>query len=123
MIEFPESSKADGMCMLLESVRRWNGDRHVVMVTDNCRVHHSRAVAQRAAELGITLVFNAPYSPDLNPIELIWKGFKRVVSRTFVRDRDHMAELLESHFLAEAAKPSYFASWRDRFLCGVIINN
>jgi len=28
-------------------------------------------VAERAAELEMALVFNAPYSPDLNPIELI----------------------------------------------------
>jgi len=41
----------------------------------------------------------------------------------FVQDRDHMANLLKSHFLAEAAKPPYFASWGDRLLCEVIVNN
>ena len=110
VVEFPESARADGMCTLLEFVRRWNGDRLVVMVLDNCRVHHSRAVVERAAGLGIALVFNAPYSLDLNPIEFIWKTLKRTVFRTFLVDCDHMACVLSDAFATEASKPSTYST-------------
>lgn len=42
VIEFPQRSKTDDMCMFLESVRRWNDDRPIVMITDNCSIHHSK---------------------------------------------------------------------------------
>jgi len=68
VIEFPELPRAANMCMLLESVRHWNSNQPILMVTDNCIAHNSRAVTRMASELCIALVFNAPYSPHLNPI-------------------------------------------------------
>ena len=123
VIEFPESSKKGDMCRFLESVRRWNDDRPIVMVIDNFMVHHSRAVSEKAAELDIHLVFLPPYSPDLNPIEPVWKSLKKVISRTRIVDRVHMTSVLEEHFLTEAGKGSYFRSWRSKFLCGVIVKS
>ncbi|MFQ6063540.1 MAG: transposase [Methanosarcinales archaeon] len=35
---------------------------------------------KKAKELGIYLIFLPPYSPDLNPIEYIWKSIKRMLS-------------------------------------------
>jgi putative transposase len=35
-------------------------------------------VKERAKELGVHIVYLPPYSPDLNPIEFIWKSVKRV---------------------------------------------
>lgn len=123
VIEFPVSSKKEDMCNFLESVRRWNGDRPIVMVIDNFAVHHSKAVAAKAAELKIHLVFLPPYSPDLNPIEFIWKTVKKVVSRTRIIDRAHMISLLEENFETEARKLSYSGSWTSKFLCGISVNS
>ena len=117
VIEFPNSSKKEDMCLFLESVRRWNDDRPIIMITDNFSVHHSSDVKKRAAELGIHLVFLPAYSPDLNPIEYIWKSLKRVVSKTRIVDREHMTSVLEGHFMTEASKQSYSAHWRALFLC------
>lgn len=117
VIEFPSSSKKDDMCMFLESVRRWNGDRPIVMVMDNFAVHRSAAVAGRAATLDIHPVFLPPYSPDLNPIEFVWKTIKRVVSKTRMVDRKHMIGVMEEHFLHETSKDTYFAAWKEKFLC------
>jgi len=116
VIEFSESSKKEDMCLFLESVRRWNDDRPIVMVTDNFAVHRSADVGRKAAELDIHLVFLPPYSPDLNPIEYIWKSLKRVVSKTRITDREHMTSVLEGHFKTEASKLSYSAYWRALFL-------
>ena len=76
IIEFPQHFKAEDMCMFLESVRRWNSDLPIVMITDNCRVHHSKKVLAKAESPDIHLVFLPPYSPQYNPIEFIWKSLR-----------------------------------------------
>lgn len=53
---------------------------------------------------GIELVFLPPYSPDLNPIEYIWKSIKRVVSRNFIVDLDYMEKLICESFLEFSSK-------------------
>ena len=45
---------------------------------------------KEAERLGIELVFLPPYSPDLNPIEYIWKSIKRIISTMFIRHIDDM---------------------------------
>jgi len=117
VIEFPNSSKKEDMCTVLESIRHKNDKRPIVMITDNFSVHHSEIVVEKAAELNIHLVFLPPYSPHLNPIEFIWKSLKRIVSKTRISDRTQMISLLKEHFIAETSKTSYFDSWRSNFLC------
>lgn len=53
--------------------------RPCVIVLDNYAVHHSRPVRDAApalAERGVTFCFLPPYSPELNPIEALWKQVK-----------------------------------------------
>ena len=38
-------------------------------------------VKKEGEQLGMYLVYLPPYSPDLNPIEFIWKSIKRRFSR------------------------------------------
>ena len=63
----------------LEKVRRESGDIPVSIVLDNARYQHCQAVKDKAAELGITLIFLPPYSPNLNIIERLWKYTRRHV--------------------------------------------
>lgn len=58
---------------LLESIAA-NNSGPVVVFLDNAAFHRSKRVGERAAELGIQLVFNAAYSPAYNPIES-WKDY------------------------------------------------
>lgn len=44
---------------------------------DNLSVHRSRDVRERMDELSIPYIFSPPYSPDYNPIELVFALFKR----------------------------------------------
>jgi len=51
-----------------------------VVVMDNLACHKSHSVAQMLHAASIELWYLPPYSPDLNPIELMWakvKGFLR----------------------------------------------
>ena len=54
--------------------------RRVVVITDNAKYHHARLHRQwreeRAAEF--VLDYLPPYSPELNPIERVWKLTRRL---------------------------------------------
>jgi len=73
-------------------------------------------VKAKAKRLGIELVFLPPYSPDLNPIEYIWKSIKRGISTTFVRHMDDMRNTIKEAFYRLTKKLSFAAAWLDKFL-------
>jgi len=62
----------------LESVSRVEG-RTVIVITDNAKYHHAKLHADwRQAQQGRFLLdFLPPYSPELNPIERVWKRTRR----------------------------------------------
>lgn len=66
-------------------------DVHVVLIVDNAAWHSSKTL--RIPE-NITLHYLPPYSPELNPIERVWKELKTwaVANRVF----DTMDDLIEA---------------------------
>jgi hypothetical protein len=54
--------------------------RRVVVITDNAKYHHAKLHAEWRAEQGpeFVLSYLPPYSPDLNPIERVWKLTRRL---------------------------------------------
>jgi transposase len=44
---------------------------------DNARIHSPSMVAATVTGLGATCLFNARYSPDLAPIEMLFRHIKR----------------------------------------------
>lgn len=117
------TGKARDMCDFLEEVREANGDRTVVMVLDNSSSHHSRAVAEKAEELDIILLFLPPYSPQFNPIELIWKTMKMQISKNFMLDAGTLASGIRMWFMDEAAKDSYWQGWGRNFLSTITLKH
>ena len=115
VIEAPMNSRKEDMAAFLSSVRSANGDRPVVMILDNNSTTYARMVRDLADELDIRLVYLPPYSPDLNPIEFIWKSLKRVVSKLFFPNCECLISELESRFNQEASKPMYSEHWRSIF--------
>jgi transposase len=55
------------------------GRRRVVVITDNARYHHGRLHKEWRGQVSGTfdLEFLPPYSPDMNPIERVWKLTRR----------------------------------------------
>ena len=50
---------------------------HHLVIMDNAAFHTSPETAQLIAATGATLLFLAPYSPDLNPIEHDFAALKK----------------------------------------------
>lgn len=76
-------------------------ERRVVVIADNARYHHARLHKewrQQEAQR-FTLDFLPPYSPELNPIERVWKLTRRlgVHDRYFPR-LEGVARAVETEF-------------------------
>lgn len=120
VVDLPERSKKEDVCRFLEKIREANPKERIVMVLDNF-VSHSAAATRAAAErLNIRLVFLPPYSPDLNPIEYIWKSIKRVISSMRVEDREHMTKVIAAEFRKLSKSLSFARHWIDEFMGGKI---
>ena len=46
------------------------------LVQDNARIHHSKKVKNYCLENDINMIYNPPYTPEFNPIELIFNKLK-----------------------------------------------
>lgn len=77
VIDFKERSKKECVCEFFDEIRLKNPVKNIVVILDNFSSHRAKATIDYANEIGIELVFLPPYSPDLNPIEYIWKSIKK----------------------------------------------
>ena len=68
------------MCDLLRAIRfRHPKARRICLIMDNAPYNKSNRLRDLAKELGIKILYLPPYSPNLNPIERLWKFMKKKV--------------------------------------------
>ncbi len=100
IMEFHEHSRKGDVCEFLESIRNSNPHKTIMIIPDNFASHRSADVQKKAEELNIKLIFLPPYSPDLNPIEFLWKSIKRIISKTLIASEyctSGMKQLIQAH--------------------------
>jgi len=70
-------------------------DRPVFLIVDGHPAHRSKAVKRFVENQNgmLKLFYLPPYSPHLNPDELVWAHVKREVSRQLVQTKDDMKRL------------------------------
>ena len=115
-IAFPSHTKSDDFCQFLIEVRRFNPLNRICLVLDNFATHKAKKVKEKARELNIELVYLPPYSPDLNPIEYLWKSIKRVVSVSRIENKGELLEIVRNAFFDMTASLSSARMWIPRFL-------
>ena len=54
---------------------------------DNLNIHKMRAVRSAIEAAGATPIYLPTYSPELNPIELLWADLKRVLRTLAINDQ------------------------------------
>jgi transposase len=112
VVDFKERSKAKHVCEFLKLIRLRNPTKHIIVILDNARSHVARETRAVARSLNMTLVFLPPYSPDLNPIEYIWKSVKKRVSQILnVRSEWSFKEAIRTTFHRLAKQLSFCQYW------------
>jgi len=115
IIDFMESSKAENVCEFLVKIVEQNPRKKIILVLDNSTSHHADKTVRKARELKITLVFLPPYSPDLNPVEFVWKTIKREVSVRFIQSKEHLRNIIKNEFMKVEKSLSFAKKWMETF--------
>jgi len=71
-----------------------------VVVMDNLPGHKLAKVRERIESVGAKLLYLPPYSPDFNPIEMIWSKAKRLLRSIAARTIDTLHEAFQAAFTA-----------------------
>jgi putative transposase len=115
-ITFPVHTKTEDFCQFLVEVRDYNPENRICLVLDNFATHKAKKVREKAKELNIELIYLPPYSPDLNPIEYLWKSIKRIVSISEIENKLELIETVKDSFFSLAGSLSSARTWIPRFL-------
>lgn len=119
--EFTVDSRIESFLSFLEKVKVENSQyKAIIMILDNFPTHKSTKVKEKAEEMGIYLVYLPPYSPDLNPIEFIWKSIKRVISVSFVKQIEELKQIIAYTFSTLSKSLSFAKSWIRKFFVRLI---
>jgi len=75
-----ENCNKESIKVFLDEVRKaYPKEKEIVIFLDNARYQRNYEVQDHAKNIGITLDFMPPYSPNLCLIERLWKFFKKKV--------------------------------------------
>jgi len=106
-LTWPNKNNVGFRHLLKQVVALHENDTHkVVLVVDNFRIHQAKAVQAwlKAHRTQLRLYFLPTYAPRLNPIERVWRHFRRnVTDNYFFRTMSRLMTAVES-FLSEMAE-------------------
>lgn len=88
----------DSISEILRAIRRKNpSEERIYFALDGAAYSRSKKVKILAKQLGIRILYLPPYSPNLNPIERLWKYMKKKVTanRHFEEFGDFKKALME----------------------------
>lgn len=99
-------------------LRRRRSGKKMVVVVDNARWHHAKKLAPWLHEHRkvLRLDFLPPYSPDLNPIERVWKLTRRLCTHNrYFQELEELIQMVDGQF-----KKWHKSNATLRRLCAVI---
>jgi len=111
-----DSHKKEDIADFLHEIRQNNPEKTIVLIWDNAKAHKSRLVRATARLLNIILIFLPPYSPDLNPIEFIWKSIKKELSTRCLMTKEEIRKTVEQLFYSFSSSLSFAKAWIRKFL-------
>jgi hypothetical protein len=91
-------------------------DDGVILIWDNHPAHVTPAIERKAAILGIFIVNLPIYSPNLNPIERLWKTIKEEIGiNGGIANLVQLNQLLNDAFDKASKSLSFAKKWIDDF--------
>ena len=75
------SINSQNFIQFLEQLMESTIGAKLALFADNCTVHHSKVVKKFTEDHDIKMIYNLPYSPQYNPIEIVWSLVKNKYKR------------------------------------------
>jgi transposase len=88
-----------------------------ILLLDNSSVHRSKLVVDTLDECGIKVLWLPRYSPDYNPIELLWAYIKSILRKLKARTHEKLEEAI--NFALDTVPLDYIRHWFGH--CGYIV--
>lgn len=126
LLQFVENKRGETVMKHLEKLREKNLEGDIMLIIDNYSSHTRNDVLKIAEELDIILCFLPAYSPQLQPIEKIWKDNKRDVTIARVTDIDDYENLSKEdreEKLMEIVQDSYQDKVKLKEKWNKVLNN
>ena len=105
LFSYRPDGRFDGQSFLafLKSLRMRTArcKKKIVLLADNAKYHHSKIISDWIEPLDdkFTLLFLPPYSPELNPIERVWKLTRRTtIHNRYFNNLDELTYAVEDLF-------------------------
>jgi transposase len=100
------SLKATAFKKFLKHLLTQYSTEKVVVIVDNAKAHHARLIHNfiERAKGHLKVVYLPKYSPDLNPIERLWKWLRQVVTHNFFFDSLNKLKRALQKFFAHVSK-------------------
>lgn len=92
---------------------------NAIVVMDNLSAHKSKTTQNLFQEAGIELHYQPPYSPDFNPIELMWSKVKNSLRTAKARTQEQLYEAV-AHALTQITSSDIHGFFRH---CNVAIKS
>jgi len=86
----------ESVCDLLKKLSMKYIGQPIYVILDNARYQKCKIVQELVDQLGITLVYIPPYSPNLNLIERLWKFVKNNLRTKYYDNFDEFKERIGS---------------------------
>ena len=94
-----DTINATSIVDFLEKIRTHFGSKTVHIILDRSGCHRAELVSEIANKLNIKLHFLPPYSPNLNPIERLWKVMnERVRNNRFFKSAKDFKDAITGFF-------------------------
>jgi transposase len=91
-------------------------EKRIFMILDNYSVHISYLVRLIAKILNIQLIFLPSYSPNLNPIEQVWRTIKLELYTKYIKSEAYLINRFKEIFNNIIDRPSFTKEWKDKFI-------
>jgi transposase len=83
--------------------------RGQVVIMDNLRAHKMEGIEQLIQAKGAEVIYLPPYSPDFNPIEMLWSVLKHMIRQFRSDTLDELKVLIEVGL--SFLEKSFFKNW------------
>ena len=91
-------------------------EKMILLVLDNAKIHHATDVKIASEILNIELMYLPEYSPDLNPIEDLWKIIKSVTYSSNYNNLNELKWIITEEFYNHVTSHSLYSGWIDEFM-------
>ena len=78
-----------------------------LVIMDHLRCHKVKGIKEAIQRTGAQLLYLPPYSPDFNPIEMMWSKLKAILRKVKARIADSLPATLPKAFRAASVRKYY----------------